>query len=75
MAFIKLGQADDIFSEESYNDFLKSESVVPNTRQRDNGVSFIDAMLSPEADFSHIPYRTKWQTNKIPNHALCFQQH
>ncbi len=52
MAFIKLGQVDDIFSEESYNDFLKSESVVPNTRQRDNGVSFIDAMLSPEADFT-----------------------
>jgi hypothetical protein len=51
MAFVKLGQ-ENIFSEDVYNAFLESEAVSPNARLRDDSVSFIDAMLSPEADFT-----------------------
>jgi hypothetical protein len=51
MAFVKLGQ-ESIFSEDAYGAFLEAESKVLNIRLRDNETSFIDAMMSPEADFT-----------------------
>jgi len=51
MAFVKLGQ-ENIFSENAYKLFLEGESKVLNTRLRDSGVSFIEAMVSSEADFT-----------------------
>jgi hypothetical protein len=51
MAFIKLKQ-EDVFSEEAYKAFLESEAVASNARLRNAGVSFVDAMMSPEADFT-----------------------
>lgn len=51
MAFVKLEQGY-IFSEEVYQAFLGSEAVASNARLRNASVSFIDAMMSPEADFT-----------------------
>jgi hypothetical protein len=51
MTFVKLGQ-ENIFSEAAYKLFLDSESKVLNARLRDSEVSFIEAMISPEADFT-----------------------
>jgi len=51
MAFVKLGQ-ENIFSEDAYKSFLDGESKVLNARLRDSEASFIEAMVSSEADFT-----------------------
>jgi len=51
MAFVKLEQ-ENIFSEDAYKSFLDGESKVLNARLRDSGASFIEAMVSSEADFT-----------------------
>ncbi|MDR2999839.1 MAG: hypothetical protein LBU89_01125 [Fibromonadaceae bacterium] len=51
MAFVKLEQGN-IFSEGAYRSFLDAESRALNIRLRNSEVSFVEAMMSPEADFT-----------------------
>ena len=40
------------FSREAYRDYLENKDTFSNERIRPDGLSFWDAMLSEEADFS-----------------------
>ena len=43
---------DAVFTEESYQAFLKTKKHIVNNRLRGDDVSFFEAMLSDEADFT-----------------------
>jgi hypothetical protein len=51
MAFVKSGIAS-YFSEEVYRDFLKRKAGILNFRLRKEHKTFMDVLLSAEADFS-----------------------
>jgi hypothetical protein len=52
--WVKEGQdpEDAVFTEESYQAFLKTKKHIVNNRLRGDNVSFFEAMLSDEADFT-----------------------
>lgn len=43
---------DDVFTEESYHNFLKKKHYIDNERIRPLNKSFWEAMATPEADFT-----------------------
>jgi hypothetical protein len=51
VAYIKIG-ADSYYSEETYKKYLEAEEKVLNIRLRDKDETFIDALLSDEADYT-----------------------
>jgi len=46
---------DLIFSDESYSMFLNDKKAIYNSRLRDDNETFLDAMLSKEADLRTTP--------------------
>jgi len=45
----------DIFTEESYQEYLKQQSLRHNDRLRGKDETIFDALLSDEADFMNTP--------------------
>ena len=47
---------DEIFTEESYQDYLKQQKERHNEKLRREDETIFDALLSEEADFRKTPY-------------------
>ena len=54
MAFVRGGEAS-FFSEETYQEYLRDKSSYSNIRLRGEEETFLDAMLSDEADLTKTP--------------------
>jgi hypothetical protein len=47
-----IGIDDEFFTEESYQEYLKTQSPLVNKKLRDENETIFDALLSEEADFT-----------------------
>jgi len=54
MAFVRGGDAS-IFSEDTYQAFIKQKNMIHNERLRGDDETIFDAALSEEADFTKYP--------------------
>jgi hypothetical protein len=53
---IGVGNMEEVkFSREAYKDYLENKDIFSNERIRPEDVSFLDAMLSEEANFTNTP--------------------